>query len=215
MFQAVIFDMNGVIIDDERIHQESWRQLCHKYDFHLTEDEFKHNVFGRTEADTFAYLFHKQLTPEELERYSSERVEIAISIFKPKLALAEGLLQFLQELHVCNVPLAIATSARKPYTNFVLDGLNIRQFFKQVVTAEEVSKSKPNPAIYLMTAKKLSVDPKSCIVFEDLLSGIKSAQAAGMKVIGITTTHVAEELNIADKIIDSFKHINVDDLRKL
>src|SRR3990170_4600540 len=98
MMQAVIFDMNGVIVDDERIHQESWRQLCQKYDFHLTEEEFKHNVNGRTEADTFAYLFRKQLTPQELEKYSAERVKIAISLFRPNFALTDGLLNLLQQL---------------------------------------------------------------------------------------------------------------------
>lgn len=91
MLGAIIFDMNGVIIDDERIHQESWRQLCKKYGFQLTEEEFKHNVFGRTEADTLSSLFRRQLTPEEINNYSAERVEIAISIFKPKLALTNGL----------------------------------------------------------------------------------------------------------------------------
>lgn len=215
MFQAIIFDMNGVIINDERIHQESWRQLCQKYGFHLTEEEFKHSVFGRTEADTFTYLFHRQLSPSELEEYSAERVKIAISIFKPKLALTEGLLSFLQDLHTHGIPLAIATSSRKPYTDFILDGLNIRQFFKQVVTAEEIFKGKPDPEIYLLAAKRLQIDPSKCIVFEDSLSGIKSAQAAGMKVIGITTTHPAEELDIVDKIINSFIDISVNDLQKL
>lgn len=215
MFQAVIFDMNGVIVNDERIHQESWRQLCQKYGFDLTEDEFKHNIFGRTEADTLTYLFHKQLTPEDIEKYSAERIKIAISIFKPKLALTEGLLQFLQKLQADNIPLAIATSSRKPYTNFILGGLNIRHFFKQVITAEEISKGKPDPLIYLLAARKLSINPKNCVVFEDTISGIKSAHSAGMKVIGITTTHTAEELNIADKIIDSFKNINIGDLTKL
>ncbi|MEO8581746.1 MAG: HAD family phosphatase [Patescibacteria group bacterium] len=212
MFKAVVFDMNGVIVDDERIHQESWRQLCQKYGFHLTEDDFKHKVFGRTEADTFTYLFHKQLSRIELQQYSSERVKIAISIFKPKLALTEGLLQFLQELQAKNIPLAIATSARKPYTDFILDGLNVREFFKQIVTAEEISKGKPDPEIYLLAAKRISIDPKDCVAFEDSLSGIKSAQAAGMKVVGITTTHTVKELDIANKIIKSFKNITVEEL---
>lgn len=215
MFKAVIFDMNGVIINDERIHQESWRQLCQKHSLHLTEEEFKHNVFGRTEADTLAYLFHKHLTQEELEKYSSERVKIAISIFKPKLALTEGLLQFLKELRAHDISLGIATSARKPYTNFILDGLHIRHFFKQVVTAEEISRGKPDPEMYLLAAKKLSIDPKNCIVFEDTISGIKSAHAAGMKVIAIATTHTVDELTIADKIINSFGDVTIGDLRKL
>ncbi|OGI18154.1 MAG: hypothetical protein A3J06_04450 [Candidatus Moranbacteria bacterium RIFCSPLOWO2_02_FULL_48_19] len=215
MFQAIVFDMNGVIIDDERIHQEAWRQWCQKYGFRLTEDEFKHNVFGRTEADIFSSLFHRQLSSDELEKYSAERVGIAIFLFKSKVALTEGLLEFFHELKAHNIPFAVATSARKPYTDFILDGLNIRQFFKKIVTAEEISKGKPDPEIYLLTAKKLLINPIHCVAFEDSLSGIKSAQAAGMKVIGITTTHTAEELGGADKVIDSFKYISIEDLKKL
>jgi beta-phosphoglucomutase-like phosphatase (HAD superfamily) len=99
-----------------------------------------------------------------------------------------------------------------PYTHFILDGLNIRHFFKQVVTAEEIAHGKPNPEIYLLAAQKLAVTPQNCIAFEDSLSGIKSAQAAGLKVIGITTTHSAEELRIADKIVHSFTEVNLNAL---
>lgn len=215
MFQAVVFDMNGVIVNDERIHQESWRRLCAKYGFQLTEDEFKHHVFGRTEADTLAYLFHKELTSEELNQYSKERVEIAIQLFRPSLALTDGLLAFLEELHAHTIPLAIATSARRPYTNFILDGLDIRKFFQFVVTAEEITHGKPDPEIYLAAAKGIQVPPKDCVAFEDSLSGIKSAKAAGMKVIGITTTHTAEELSMADKIIASFKEMSVKNLQQM
>lgn len=119
----------------------------------------------------------------------------------------------MEELEKERIPLAIATSARKPYTNFILDGLNIRKFFQQIATAEEITKGKPDPEIYLLAANKLGVDPRKCLAFEDALSGIKSAQAAGLKVIGITTTHSAEELKIADKIIDSFKDITIKTLR--
>lgn len=215
MLKAAIFDMNGVIIDDERIHQESWRQICKKYNFHLTEDEFKHNIFGRTEADTFEYLFHRQLTPEELAKFSDERVKTAIDIFKPQLTPTIGLLNLLEELTKQNISVAIATSARWPYTNFILDGLNIRKYFKEIVTAEDIKKGKPDPEIYLKTAEKLGVDPHDCVVFEDTLSGIKSAHSAGMKVIAITTTHKAEELSSADAIIPSFNDINANFLRKL
>ncbi len=204
--------MNGVIINDERIHQESWRQLSKKYDFHLTEQDFTEHVFGKTEKDTFAYLFGKELTPAELEKHSAERVEIAIDLFTPQLALTDGLEDFLKELEKNSIPIAIATSARRTYTNFILDGLNIRHYFQKVVTSEDVTRGKPDPEIYLLAAKELGASPQNCIVFEDSLSGIKSGKAAGMKVIAITTTHKREELSSADKIIDSFSELSLTDL---
>ena len=210
--KAVIFDLNGVIINDERIHQESWRQLCKKYNLNLTEEEFKQKVFGRTEADVLEYLFHRKLNEDEINKYSAERVKIAMNIFRPKMALTTGLKNFLDDLQSNIVPVAIATSSRVPYTNFILDGLEIRKYFSIVVTAEEIEKGKPDPEIYLSASKKLMADPNACVVFEDSVSGIKSGKAAGMYVVAITTTHGEDELLMADKIINSFNEVSAANL---
>lgn len=212
MPRAFIFDMNGVIVNDERIHQASWRQLCQKYGLNLTEEQFTHHVFGRTEKDTLNYLFKKELTDQELAPYLAERVELAIELYKPEIALTQGLADFLNDLQANQIPTAIATSARWPYVNFVLDTLHIRQYFQAVVTAEDVIKGKPDPEIYLKAAKQLGVDPADCVVIEDSVSGIKAAQAAGMSVVGITTTHQAAELALAEKIVGSFSELSVQNL---
>lgn len=212
---AVIFDMNGVIINDERIHQESWKQICKVHNIQLQEEEFKHNVFGRTEKEIFEYLFKRKITEDELETYSNERVDTAISIFKPQLKIASGLDDLLESLQEKNIPMAIATSSRGRYTDFILDGLNIRKYFKVIVCAQDITNGKPDPEIYLKTAEKLGIPTTSCIVFEDTISGIKSAQAAGMKVIAIASTHAKGELGIADKVIDSFNEVNVEALINL
>lgn len=206
--KAVIFDMNGVIIDDERIHQESWRVYCNKHGFHITDDEFKHKVFGRTEKDTFVYLYDRAITPDELENFSNERVDTAIEIFKSQIKMTDGLQYLLDELSENNIPMAVATSARRRYFNFIMDELHIRNYFKVVLTAEDITKGKPDPEIYIETAEELRIDPKDCIVFEDTLSGIKSAKTAGMKVVGIATTHSKEELSLADAVVESFKEVN-------
>lgn len=212
MRKALIFDMNGVIVNDERIHQASWRKLCEKYGFNLTDDEFKHNVFGRTEKDTLNYLFQKQLTDEGLEPYLIERVNIAIELYKPEIALTEGLAIFLDDLATHSIPTAIATSARWLYTNFVLDTLNIRKYFKSIITAEDIQHGKPDPEIYVNAASKLEVSSELCVAVEDSVSGIKAAKAAGMYVVGITTTHGKEELELADRVVNSFKDLSVENL---
>jgi beta-phosphoglucomutase len=208
MASAVIFDMNGVIVDDERIHQESWRVFCQRHGFQLTDDEFKHNVFGRRETDTFADLFQRDIGDVELEELLTERVTIAMDIFRPNLHPTEGADEFIQSLYENKVPIAVATSARKPYTSFILDGLDIRQYFNAVVTAEEVVKGKPDPEIFLKAAEAISTAPEQCVVIEDSLSGIRAAKAAGMEVIGITTTDTEDELRTADKVITSFRDIS-------
>jgi beta-phosphoglucomutase-like phosphatase (HAD superfamily) len=212
MYKALIFDMNGVIVNDERIHQASWRQLCKKYGFELSEEQFKQFVFGRTEKDTLNYLFDKELTEAELAPYLAERVEIAIELYKPDIALTDGLATFLKDLAAHHVPLAIATSARWPYTNFVLDTLSIRPHFKSVVTAEDIQNGKPHPEIYLKAAAQLGIAPEECIAIEDSVSGIKSAKTAQMYVVGITTTHLASELKQADRVIETFNDLTPQNL---
>lgn len=208
--EAVIFDMNGVIINDERIHQQSWRVYSQKHGFQITEEEFKHNIFGRTEKDTFEYLYKRPITPEELRTFSDERVDTAIEIFKPQMKMTDGLQKLLDTLAENSIPMAVATSSRNRYVNLILDELNIRKYFKTILTAEDITKGKPDPEIYLKTAEKLGVNPAECVVFEDALSGIRSAKAASMKVIGIATTHAKEELDLADTVVDNFEEVDLD-----
>jgi HAD superfamily hydrolase (TIGR01509 family) len=213
MFKAVIFDMNGVIISDELVHHEAMRQYCKKHGLKIKEDELESKVFGRTEKDIFEYIYGRPIMPEELEKYSNERVDNAIAIYKPHLKLNAGLDILLKDLHDNNIPMAVATNARNRYFNFIMGGLGIRKYFKVAVTAQDIIKGKPDPEIYLKAAKLLEVSPSDCLVFEDTATGIKSAKAADMKVIAITTTYSKKELSQADKIIDSFNEIGIECLR--
>lgn len=205
--------MNGVIVDDERIHQETWRRYCQKHNLHISEDEFTHNVFGHTEKDTFEYVLKRKISREELTHLSNERVDIAIELFTPKFGSTSGFLHFIEELQKNTILLAIATSSRRRYLNFIVDGLKIRNAFSVIVSSEDITQSKPHPEIYLKAAAQLSVIPTECVIFEDAVSGIKAARAAGMKVIGITTTHTSQELTLADKIISSFNEVSIEMLQ--
>jgi|SRR3990167_1265889 len=209
--KAVIFDMNGVIINDERFHQQSWRVLIERYPDSLktpTEDEFTHNIFGRSEKATLEYLLGRPVSQEELEGFSAERVEVVKNLFNPPM-LAEGLGNLFEELRKKNVPVGIATGSRPNYVGYILDGLHLRQRVQSVVTAEDIQKSKPDPEIYLKTAQALGIEPKDCVVFEDTISGIRAGQAAGMHVIAIASTHRADELTVADEVIQSFNQVKL------
>jgi len=208
MKKAVVFDMNGVIINDERIHQESWRQYCREHGFLLSEEEFKHRVFGRSEKEILEYLYKRNITDEELEKDSNARVERTIAIYKPQIELAEGLKKLLDELTELSIPLAIATSSRRRYFEFIMTELDLSKHFKAVVTAEEISNGKPDPEIYLKAADAIHVAPEDCVAIEDTISGIKAAQAAGMAVIAIASTHRAEELTLANRVLRSFKDVD-------
>jgi len=211
MFKAVIFDMNGVIINDEHFHQQGWKWYSRKNNIELTEEDLK-KMTGRVASENLRYVHKRDLSPEEEKKAIHERIAYVMKIFKPHLRIMEGLGKFLEELYKNHIPMALATSAAPEYFDFIMGGLNIRKYFKVVITSENVTKGKPDPEIYLKTANKLRVDPKDCIVFEDSISGIKAGQAAGMKVVAIATTHSTKELEIADKVIVSFKDLSIEDL---
>lgn len=215
MLKAVIFDLNGVVIDDEKIHQKAWRQFCEKNGLNLTKDDYKQKVFGKTAKDTLKHLYNNQLTEEELNQLASERIDIAIELIKNKLKLPNGLRELLLLLNKNKISLAIATSSRKKYVDFVINETKIRKYFKLILTAQDVIIGKPHPEIYLKTAEKLEVYPNDCVVFEDSISGIMAAKKAGMKVIAITTTHAKTELGEADRVISSFIEVDYSMLKEV
>jgi beta-phosphoglucomutase len=210
MIKTIIFDMNGVIILDEEYHNQAWVKFCKKYNFVLTKAEFKTEVMGKRDQDTLAYLFKRNLSNEEINKYSSERYRMAKALMKGKLVLPEGLIDLLDKLQSRNIPLAIATSSIKGYTNFIMNEFGLRRYFSVIITAEDTIEGKPSPEIYLKTANKLKINPENCLVIEDSISGIESAKAAGMKVVAITSSLSRKELgDQVDYIIDSFRDFDL------
>lgn len=209
MAKAVIFDMNGVIIVDEKYHNESWQILCNNYGFTLTEEDFKKHVMGKRDKDTLDYLFKRKLSLEDTDKCADERDAIVKRLVKGKLALPDGLLELLEEIKNKNIPLAIATSSRRGYVDFIMENFGLRKYFPIIVTAEDITNGKPDPEIYLKTAGILSVNPDEVLAFEDSITGIKAAKSAGMKVVGVSSSVSEEELSkIADVVIGSFKEFS-------
>ena len=206
MVKAVIFDMNGVIIVDEKFHNQSWVEFCRLYNFKLTEEEFNRDIMGKRDKDTLNYLFKRNLSEGEVNKYANERDKLVNDLVENNLNLPEGLLKLLERFKKRGLPLAIATSARRGYVDFILESFRLREFFPLIITAEDVVKGKPDPEIYLKVADKLGIDPESCLVFEDSIFGIAAAKSAGMKVVAITSSHTEDEIqNKADWVIKSFK----------
>jgi beta-phosphoglucomutase family hydrolase len=207
---ALLFDMDGVVVDNISYHFDAWRQFAGKYGFHLSDDELTRYVNGRIAREILEYLFRRELSPEEVHRYTEEKEDVYRELYRPHLKPAEGLISFLQDLQLNGIPTAIATSA--PYTNvsFTLDGTDTREFFGEIVDARHVRRGKPDPEIYLLAASRLGMPPEKCIVIEDALLGVQAGLNAGMKVIGVTTTHTPEELSNTHHIIRDFRDLKID-----
>lgn len=215
MLKAVIFDMNGVILDDERYQVQSWRVFCDRRGLKISEAEFASRVMGRPESATLADLFDRTLSQQEVDELSQERVAITKELIGASLPMVPGLIDCLGSLQKAGIPMAVATSSRKPYMNHVIDGLHIRSYFQVIMTAEEVVHGKPDPEIYLKVAARLGVTPADCLVFEDSRSGVAAAAAAGMFVVGVTTTQTADSL-VGEKLcIVNFENLTYENIREL
>lgn len=213
--QAVIFDMDGVIIDSNPFHVKSWRAFAEKYDFEITEQDLEQHVFGRMMKDALQYFFKGDMSDEEIERYGEEKEIIFREMFKPYIKPVDGLMHFLDDMKAYHVKMAVATSASLKNLDFMFENIPIRHYFEALLDASCVEKGKPDPDIYLKAASMLDVPPEQCVVIEDSLSGVKSGLNAGMKVIGVTTTHTSEELNATDITVADFTELDYQNIAEL
>ena len=214
MDYAVIFDMDGVIVVSNPYHKKAWKQFLQKHEIGLSEEKLRRHVYGKTNLDILTYFFGK-IDPEEISKYANEKEKIYRKLIENKIKTPDNLIEFLELLNKNKITCALATSAPPENVDFILDKLKIRKYFKAVLDETHVSKGKPSPEIYLKTAELIGFSPRKCIVIEDSLSGIKSGLSAGMKVVGITTSHSKKELSDATLVIDDFSELNLERLTNL
>lgn len=190
---GVIFDMDGVILDNNFAHKKAWEKYSRDLGFSLSEEDFKTKVFGKTNEEILVNFF-PDATPEVIEQLSLEKEAVYRSIYFPDFKILAGLESLLKNLQLNNIPVAVASNAPLVNIDFALDTGFIRPYFKSVVSAKMVEKPKPAPDIYLKAAESINRKPDNCIVFEDSLTGVQAANAAGCQVVGVTTTYSKEEL---------------------
>ena len=207
---SVIFDLDGVIVDSNPYHQKAWYLFLKQHNIHLTEKELREKVFGRTGSEALKILFNAALSNDDIEKYTTAIDNKYRNLFRPYIKPLQGLENFLQQLVENKIEYAIATSAPPVNVEFVLSNTDLLDYFKVIIDNTYIINSKPHPEIYLKTAEILQQKPENCIAFEDSLSGIASAQNAGMKVIALATTHTKNELAIADFVINNFSEISLD-----
>jgi len=210
---AVIFDMDGVLVDNSEIHDKAWQMICRKYGKKVSTDTIK-AIFGGTNKIFVSRLLGIN-DEKEINAVAIEKEALYRTLYEETIHLPEGLLNLLKGLKRNRIVMAVATSGPTENLDFVLDKLKIRHFFDVLVDESCVTKGKPDPEIYLITAEKLGLKPENCIVIEDSVFGIQAAKAAEMNVIGITTTFKAEQIKKAHLIIHSFKELNIEKIKAL
>jgi beta-phosphoglucomutase len=212
--KAVLFDMDGVIVHNHDYHLMAWKEFSARYKI-TVEEEAITEMFGGTNEEIIPEMFGRAMEKDELNRLAEEKEKLYRDFYKPHMVETEGLTDFLESLKKEGMLMAVATSAPPVNAEFVLENLGIRHYFSYITTASDISRGKPDPEIYLLTASRLGIPSESCVVIEDSIRGIRSGLSAGMKVIAITTTNPYEKLGEAHFIINSFRELKPADILKL
>jgi HAD superfamily hydrolase (TIGR01509 family) len=205
---GTIFDMDGVISDNMGYHTRAWEMFIQRHAPHLGIGDVTPH-YGKTNADLMGFVFGRALTPEEVELYGEEKEGLYRELYTGNMAPLPGLFDLLKELRKSGIRTGVATSAPKSNVDFLLDGLGFRDCFDLVIDAAGVRKGKPDPEIYLKSARELGCEPAACVVFEDALAGIEAGRRAGMRVVGVATTLPPERLSQTDLVIRDFREITV------
>jgi HAD superfamily hydrolase (TIGR01509 family) len=208
--KAVIFDMDGVIIDSEPIHFEVDMQTMKDFGCSISKEELDKYV-GTTNEYMFTNIKNKyklEKSAEEIINYRCELVKR--KVIESDLVPIEGIIDLLKNLRAKNIPAAIASSSPRDFIEVVVSKFGIEDYFRCILSGEEVENGKPAPDIYVETAKKLRISPEECVVIEDSKNGVLAAKKAGMKCIGFKNFNSGDQdLSCADLIVNSIVEINI------
>jgi len=200
--KAFLFDLNGTMINDMAFHNEAWHNILTKdLGANISFDAVKKQMYGKNQ-DLLERVFGVgYFSQEQIDQISIEKERRYQAAYKKHLTLITGLDNFLERAKQSGIQMAIGSAAIPFNINFVLDNLNIRSYFKAIVSAEDVANSKPDPETFTKGAEILGVSASECIVFEDAPKGVEAAQNAGMKCVALTTMHSKEEFSTYHNII--------------
>ena len=204
--KAFLFDLNGTMIDDMEFHTRAWFDILNReLGAGLTWEDVKKEMYGKNEELLVRVFGPHRFTPEEMSRLSIEKEKRYQEAFFPHLKLIAGLDSFLQNAHARSIALAIGSAAIPFNVDFVLDNLHLRHYFGAVVTADDVTHSKPDPETFSKGAALLGVRPEDCVVLEDAPKGVEAAQNAGMSAVVLTTMHGKEAFGAYRNILGFVK----------
>lgn len=180
--------MDGVLVDSNPVHREAWSSYNLRFGLQTTE-AMQERMYGKRNDQIVRDFFGDALPPEEVTARGAAKEQLYREMIADRIEeiLVPGLRTFLDRYPA--VPKAIGTNAEPANVDFLLERAGLRRYFQVVVDGHQVTHPKPHPEVYVVAAERLRFAPSNCIVFEDSHSGVQAAEAAGMRVIGIRTTH--------------------------
>ncbi|MDR3061202.1 MAG: HAD family phosphatase [Dysgonamonadaceae bacterium] len=204
---AMLFDLDGVVIDTEAQYDVFWRQTGKEYGL---GENIEQRIKGIT-LPNIVSQFLSHLSQEQIDKILQESSDFESRMEMPVIP---GVLDFLEELKQNGIKTGLVTSSDDRKLQVTFKNVPIKPYFDTIVSADRITQGKPHPMCYLLAAKDLGISPENCIVFEDSFHGIQSGNAAGMKVVGLSTTNSEESIkDKVWKVIPDFKNFTLKSLQ--
>lgn len=185
MVKAVIFDMDGVISDTQKLHAKVESEILRRFNIYLTPDEITHRYAGVRTQDFFKDLLDKQNQRYDLEVLINEKWKIMEKYASVSVDAIDGSVELIKSLYDQKYPMAVASASNLNYVRTVLTTLGVIDYFSGIVSGDMVSRGKPDPESFLLAASKINIHPRNCLVIEDGISGMEAAKRANMFCIGL------------------------------
>lgn len=210
--RAVLWDMDGTLIDSEEFHWIAWRNTMAREGIAITREQFL-ATFGQRNDSIIPRWLGAAATPERIERIANAKEELYRHLIRGNgISPLPGVAHWIHQLHQQGWLQAIASSAPRANIDAVLEALSATRIFQGIVSAEDVHRGKPDPEVYLTAASRVGASPRNCIVVEDAAAGIEGARRAGMRSIGVS--HDGNHLQ-ADVVVHSLDQLDADAFDKL
>lgn len=211
---AVIFDMDGVLVDSYHAHFVSWSRLYDELSLPYSESDFSAD-FGRTSRDILARKFGAHMTDEQIRQLDERKEAIFRDAIRENFPAMDGAVELVDALTADGYLLGIGSSAPRENISLCLEKLERIANFTAVVTGQDVERGKPDPQVFQLAASRLGVSPACCAVVEDAVHGIEAANRAGMTSIALVGTTDRERLAEANLIVDSLRALTPGVIREL
>lgn len=210
--RAVLWDVDGTMIDSSEYHWLSWRDALAAEDFPLTREQFS-AVFGRRNDEILRGYFGEDYPAAEVERVGGSKERMYRELVRTRgIELLPGVRGWLERLKGEGWLQAVATSAPRENIEAIMPALGLSGYFDAVAAAEDVTVGKPDPQIFLVAARKLGVEPPACVVVEDAPAGLEAARRAGMRNVGVLSHHPELQADIVVRTLDELPPTAFDDL---
>lgn len=212
---GVIFDWDGVILDSHAAHKQAWEELATQLGKPIPENHMELG-FGKRNETIIPEILGWAQERDEVIRLGDEKERLYREALKTTgITPLPGVREFLARLRAADIPCAIGTSTSRENVRVAIEAMQLEPYFQAMSCAEDVTRGKPAPDVFLLAAERIGCAPGDCVVFEDAPFGLEAAKAGGMAAVGVLTTHPRSTLTHADRHVSRLDELTLDDLRAL